>query len=95
MVVSQGSEPHADIDPFAIHPPLTAAPSPESIGTADPDEALVAAVAVHDPNAMPDYMAEGLAEKADVSGTGITEIDTIDMPDYINNANIDSFTEPA
>ena len=78
-------------DAFQVHANITA-PTPELPGAETSSEPLVAAVGGG--MDMPDYLSEGDFEvKAEGMGMDITQIDSIDMPDYINNANIDSFTD--
>ena len=86
VVVSQGSDFNAGA--FEVSANITA-PAPGAPHVRTEASAHPAA----NSSGMPDYLAENDFDvKSD--GSGISGIEGIDMPDYINNANIDSFTDP-
>ena len=89
VVVNGGADVHGDA--FTVHANI-AAPGPEIAGVESPGAPVMAAAS--GPADLPDYLSEDdFAMKDDGIGMDIAGIDSIEMPDYINNANIDSFTD--
>ncbi|MDE6510787.1 MAG: hypothetical protein K2L00_01650 [Muribaculaceae bacterium] len=90
VVVNGGADTHGDA--FTVHANI-AAQGPEIVGVESHSEPLMAAVSGG--SDLPDYLSEDDFDmKADgIGGMDIAGIDSMEMPDYINNANIDSFTD--
>ena len=86
MVVSEGTE--VLDDPITVQINVTA-PAPDLFAESRPEAPIQA-----ESTDTPSYISEAdFTMRADGSGVDTAVSDTLDMPDYINNANIDSFID--